>query len=505
MKKMMTLVLAAGLLACAQSAQAIDFKAKGQWLMGFSLGQGSFLRSVAGQRVDHEDKFSAAQRVRLQMDAVASEYLSGTVYFEIGDQHWGKANEGGALGADGKIVEVKNAYLDWTIPETDWKVRMGIQNVALPSAAGGSAVMDDDAAGIIVHGPVTENIGLLAAWVRPLNDNYTSTGAKNTGNDKDGYLDNVDIFALAAPMTFDGVSVTPWVSLVLFGQNALRNIGIGQANFLSNYGSYRWNHGAGDGTWGRSKANTVAFWAGLPVKLSLWDPLNVEFDFNYGYAQSQGRGWIENSDGIRKRFDTRREGWLAKALVEYKMDWGVPGIFGWYASGDDSNPKNGSERMPVQSAMGNMTSFMGDGNLGWSSHDSLYDRNLSYTGTWGIGLQVRDMSFLEDLKHTFRVALWGGTNSPKMAKYASSTTAWDWGSDDVSGTIEPELYLTKMDYLLEFNLVNSYKMYENFEINFELGYVVNMIDHDTWKKGSMHSAYTKQDAWKAQLIFAYSF
>jgi hypothetical protein len=500
MKKMMTLVLAAGLLACAQSAQAIDFKAKGQWLMGFSLGQGSFLRSVAGQRVDHEDKFSAAQRVRLQMDAVASEYLSGTVYFEIGDQHWGKANEGGALGADGKIVEVKNAYLDWTIPETDWKVRMGIQNVALPSAAGGSAVMDDDAAGIIVHGPVTENIGLLAAWVRPLNDNYTSTGAKNTGNDKDGYLDNVDIFALAAPMTFDGVSVTPWVSLVLFGQNALRNIGIGQANFLSNYGSYRWNHGAGDGTWGRSKANTVAFWAGLPVKLSLWDPLNVEFDFNYGYAQSQGRGWIENSDGIRKRFDTRREGWLAKALVEYKMDWGVPGIFGWYASGDDGSIKNGSERMPSVSPAGCFTTFMGDMEYwDWAPNGLLADRNLSYAGTWGIGLQLRDMSFVENLKHTFRVAYWGGTNSPSMVKFMEHPWSWN------DGTLYDGPYLTTHDGILEFNLVNSWQIYENFEANLELGYLVNFVDKDTWKRSWMNESFKKQDAWKAQLIFAYRF
>ncbi|MBR5050065.1 MAG: hypothetical protein IKX75_01860, partial [Desulfovibrio sp.] len=133
-------------------------------------------------------------------------------------------------------------------------------------------------------------------------------------------------------------------------------------------------------------------------------------------------------------------------------------------------------------------------------HDLLYDRNISYTGTWGIGLQIRDMSFLEDLTHTFRVALWGGTNSPKMAKYASSSHAWD-----IYDTGEPELYLTKTDYLLEFNLVNSYKMYENFEINFELGYVVNMVDRDTWKSATGPSAYTKQDAWKAQLIFAYSF
>ncbi|MBQ2516644.1 MAG: hypothetical protein II543_05220, partial [Desulfovibrio sp.] len=96
--------------------------------------------------------------------------------------------------------------------------------------------------------------------------------------------------------------------------------------------------------------------------------------------------------------------------------------------------------------------------------------------------------------------------SPKMAKYASSPVAWDsdWGGAG-SAPHENELYLTKMDYLLEFNLVNSYQMYENFEVNFELGYIVNMFDRDVWKKAATRQAYTKQDAWKAQLIFAYTF
>ena len=32
-----------------------------------------------------------------------------------------------------------------------------------------------------------------------------------------------------------------------------------------------------------------------------------------------------------------------------------------------------------------------------------------------------------------------------------------------------------------------------------------MIDDDTWKKGYMPDSYEKQDAWKAQLVFAYTF
>ena len=72
MKKLMTLALAAGmLLGAATGASAIDFKAKGQWLMGFAAGDGSFTShhkekgSKHNQAVDQDDAFSAMQRVRL--------------------------------------------------------------------------------------------------------------------------------------------------------------------------------------------------------------------------------------------------------------------------------------------------------------------------------------------------------------------------------------------------------------------------------------------------------
>ena len=218
-----------------------------------------------------------------------------------------------------------------------------------------------------------------------------------------------------------------------------------------------------------------------------------------------GRYKAERFDGSNtfRMGDTKREGWLVKALVEYKMDWGTPGIFGWYSSGDDGNVKNGSERMPTLSGCGNFMSFMGDANYGWGD-GRLYDRNLTYAGTWGIGLRIHDMSFVEDLKHSFRVAYWGGTNSPSMAKYVGNSWGWNGSADGAYGTPEGP-YLTTNDGLLEFNLVNSYQIYENLEANLELGYIVNMVDDDTWKRSYRTDSYKKQDAWKAQLIFAYSF
>ena len=507
MKKILTLMLAAGmLLGAASGAKAIDFKASGEWLVGFGLGDGSLIKDVDNKKYRHDDTFNAGQRVRLQLDAVASESLSGTVFFEIGDQMWGNAESGGAMGADGKVVKVKNAYIDWMVPNTDLKLRMGLQAVAMPNVAGGSAIMDGDAAAVVASYQFNDNVGLTALWMRPLNDNYTGTNAEDEpyGNGYENYLDNMDLFALMLPLKFDGVELTPWAMYGMQGKNTRFNEGgVETADGALDVTLPGYLPGMNEFALGKtSKAYGSMFWAGLPVAITAFDPLNIEFDINYGYVEAMGRYDVLKRGTDLVRGNSKREGWLVKALVEYKMDWGTPGIFGWYASGDDGNVKNGSERLPSIAGAGNFTSFMGDGNLAWGTGYNFYDNNLTYAGTWGVGLQIADVSFVEDLKHTFRVAYWGGTNSPSMVKYMGSGVAWD---DTTAAQDGP--YLTTNDGLLEFNLVNSWQIYENLEANLELGYIVNMMDKDTWDKSyiSEQRNWSKQDAWKAQLIFAYSF
>ena len=502
MKKILTLMLAAGmLLGAASGAKAIDFKASGEWLVGFGLGDGSLIKDVDNKKYRHHDTFNAGQRVRLQLDAVASESLSGTVFFEIGDQMWGNAESGGALGADGKEVKVKNAYIDWMVPNTDLKLRMGLQAVAMPNVAGGSAIMDGDAAALVASYQFNDNVGLTALWMRPLNDNYTGTNAegKPYGNGYNNYLDNMDLFALMLPLKFDGVELTPWAMYGMQGKNTRFNEGrVGTADGALDVTLPGYLPDMNEFALGKTgKAYGSMFWAGLPVAITAFDPLNIEFDINYGYVEAMGRYDVLKRGTDLVRGNSKREGWLVKALVEYKLDWGTPGIFGWYSSGDDGNVKNGSERMPTMSGCANFMSFMGDGNYGWGD-PRLYDRNLTYAGTWGVGLRIHDMSFVEDLKHSFRVAYWGGTNSPAMAKYVKDAYGWD------NGTPEGP-YLTTNDGLLEFNLVNSYQIYENLEANLELSYIVNMVDDDTWKRSYRNDSYKKQDAWKAQLIIAYTF
>ena len=507
MKKLMTLALAAAMmLGAATGANAIDFKAKGQWIMSFDYGMhGNFGESKAKNNSGfgkHEDEFEARQRVRLQLDAVASEALSGTVFFEMGDQIWGQDSTGGALGADGRVVELKRAYIDWMVPQTDLKVRMGIQGLALPSfTTNASQIFDDDVAAISLNYQFNENVGLTAFWARPYNDNagYKSSDAGSTK--WDNYMDNMDMFAVLLPLTFDGVKVTPWVMYAAMGPGMYD---LNDKGKLVSYGNAWGRAGAGmvSGFHGSDKWDTYgnAFWAGVTGEVTLWDPFRIAWDVNYGSAAYEDQ-------------KLNREGWLASLLLEYKLDWGTPGLYGWYSTGDDNNPRNGSERMPVVSANGNngFSNFAFNGNP-YIAREGVLGTNM--TGTWGIGARLKDVSFLEDLKHTLRVNFMGGTNAPKMAKYIRDygNPYAKHGVSDVAryATAYDPMYLTTDDNALEIGLTNTYKMYDNFTVMLDASYVALWLEdsRSVWGKNPGRGALGGDgvyDAWNVNLSFVYSF
>ena len=507
MKKLMTLALAAAMMmGVATGANAIDFKAKGQWIMDFNYGMhGNFGESKAAansgysRNGNHEDEFEATQRVRLQLDAVASEALSGTVFFEIGDQVWGDNDNGGALGADGKVVELKRAYIDWMVPQTDLKVRMGIQGIALPSfTTNASQIMDDDVAAISLNYQFNENVGLTAFWARPYNDNAGYKSSDTGATKWDNYMDNMDMFAVLLPLTFDGVKVTPWVMYAAMGPGMYD---LNDKGKLVSYGNAWGRAGAGmvSGFHGSDKWDTYgnAFWAGVTGEVTLWDPFRIAWDVNYGSAAYEDQ-------------KLNREGWLASLLLEYKLDWGTPGLYGWYSTGDDNNPRNGSERMPVVSANGNndFSNFAFNGNP-YIAREGILGTTM--VGTWGIGARLKDVSFLEDLKHTLRVNFMGGTNAPKMAKYVSHNSFKDSASVTQYGTSYDPMYLTTDDYALEIGLTNTYKMYDNFTVMLDASYLALWLDdsRSTWGKNPMAN-FAKggdgvYDAWNVNLSFVYSF
>ena len=511
MKKIATLLLAAGLVfGLATGASAIDFKAKGQWIMSFDYGQNGQFTGGNGKTGFNksQDEFESTQRVRLQLDAVASEALSGTVFFEIGNQVWGQSSTGGALGADGQVVEVKNAYIDWIVPQTDLKFRMGIQGMALPSFTTESNVFNDDVAGITASYQFNDNVGVTALWARPYNDNYTGNANGKYAN----YMDNMDVFALLVPLTFDGVKVTPWAMYAAIGPNTFNSSSSNTTNWTlpqtGGNGKYALAGlvpmGGGihkDGTPDNKKLNEYgnAFWAGLTGEVTTFDPFRIAWDFNYGSV---------TYDDSRMN----RSGYLASLLFEYKLDWAIPGLYGWYASGDDGNPANGSERMPVISSNNSSNGFS---NFAFNGNPYIAREAVlgnSMVGTWGIGARLKDMSFVENLKHTLRLNVMGGTNSTTMTRYLSNhnsaykTISTSGPNANLAG-MDP-LYMTTNDTAMEVGLTNTYKVYDNFTIMLDAAYIATWLDQSrgVWGNSRMNGRSDQErDPWNVNLSFVYAF
>ena len=488
-------VLGAMLLTTAAQADGIDVKVKGEWDFAFGWAVNSNFYNNRGEHRD-DDNFIARQRIRTQINFIASEYLQGVLMFEIGDIDWGRDDNGkngpgsgGGLDADGVNVETKRAYLDWIIPNTEISVRMGIQGVSLPMANGYcNPVFSADVAGIVINTPITDMVGVTAFWLRPFNRNL------NDANDDRGFgrnhlSDEMDMFGLTLPVTGDGWSVTPW------GMYAR----IGNASEFFDYYGMGEIYDAG----GRAELNSGAnaWWAGISTQIDIWDPLSFGFDVMYGH-QSKADIDIFNPASKSGFSEYGTRGWFVEAALNYKLDWGTPGIFGWYASGDSyDDVKDGQfGRMPVVGTDDGFapTTFGFPGTYSIGS-DSVI--GVSGVGTWGVGIQIADMSFVEDLTHTLRVAYYQGTNDNDVIKkgYGGGVT-WAGFEDPVLPCTGAEsMYLTTKDHAWEVNFDHQYQIYENLTAVLELGYINLHLDSDTW------TDHKTDDAWKAQMMFQYSF
>lgn len=482
MKKLRWLVvLAAMLFTTAANADGIDVKVKGVWDFVFGWGVNeNFYNNREGHR--DNDNFIARHRVRTQINFITSEYLQGVLMFEIGGLNWGRDGgskngpaSGGGLDADGVNVKTKRAYLDWIIPNTDVSVRMGIQGVSLPMANGYcNPVFSADVAGIVVNTPITDMVGLTAFWLRPFNQNLND-GTNNYLNDE------MDMFGLVLPITGDGWSVTPWAVYSQVGNAA------GYYEYITTYAG-----GAVSASAGNDKDSAHAWWAGLSTQIDIFDPLSFGFDLMYGRLSKADITYDTPIGAFDGELGTK--GWFFEAALNYKLDWGTPGIFGWYSSGDDRDDVDDGwfGRMPVVGVDDGFTptSFGLAGSYTGISSNSVI--SISGTGTWGIGLQLADMSFIEDLTHTLRVAYYRGTNDSDIIKDAAGLDA----APHLSGEY---IYLTDKDSVWEVNFDHQYKIYENLTAVLELGYLNLNLDEDVWAE------HRTDDAWKAQVIFRYKF
>ena len=116
-----------------------------------------------------------------------------------------------------------------------------------------------------------------------------------------------------------------------------------------------------------------------------------------------------------------------------------------------------------------LNSYGFDDNFGRVSCDML---GLSNDGTMGVYLQAKDISFMEDLTHIFRVGFVKGTNNTEMVRHGGATLTNGGNS----------LYLTTADKAWEVNFDTQYKIYKDLTLAVELGYINLDLEKGVWGK-----------------------
>jgi len=442
MKKLTTLLLAAGMIfAAAAPASAVDVKFDGEFAFEF----GRFTNKYDGN-YDDKARDAARQRLRLGMSFVASENLSGYVQLQDGSHEWGAA-DGAFNTVEGTKFGVRQMYIDWVIPQTDVKVRIGKQLTGLPVGANGKSYIMHAGGGpvtaVTVNAPVMDNLGLTGFWARlgRTGDTMLTDQSNKT-----------DAFGLYANYKLNGFSIAPYVMYASLGEG-----GYNEGNQQMEV---------------RTDVDSQAYWIGFTATVSAFDPFTFKLGAAYGTQQYDGNKY------------TDRYGFVVDALATYKLGFGTVKAMGWYGSGDDKDDLKYAGGMPALYSRfaGSTVAFNGSG----MAIDNFGSDWVNPQGTWGIQLGLTKMSFIKDLSHDFLVTYFAGTNHSGNA-----------AAKETNGFTRNTQYLTTEDTAVEVAFNSKYKVYKNLSTYLELGYVfTDFADRGTTKY---------EDDWKIGLGFQYKF
>jgi hypothetical protein len=209
MRKLLILGLAAVLVfAFTLPASALENKFGGYWrtrMFGNANFAGETNKTVATgidplsgnptfPDAEDQDLWNVDTRTRLYYTAILNENLQFVTKFEF-DTAWG-TEPLGDFGADGKELEIKNAYADFNVGPLEAKV--GIQGAAL----GRSFVFDNDFSGLQLVYRASEAFWLRGTWLKEFEG--------GTGKDANDY--DIDAYALEAGIQLGEVGfIQPYV------------------------------------------------------------------------------------------------------------------------------------------------------------------------------------------------------------------------------------------------------------------------------------------------------
>jgi hypothetical protein len=324
MKKALLIALVLGLVvAVAAPALAVNLMIKGQFAIKgeyytnidkvTSVGVDNYVyaynppfpNASAGPPLPtsaawNEENAWIQQRTIMALVAVVNKDLYGALVFEIDSDRWGSqaastslpaptiggaagSGRSGAWGTDQIAVEVKNAYINFKVPQVPVTIKAGLQNFAvrphlclLKDGAGLSAVIE------FKTDPVT--IAIKPLWAKMLEDTDHTDA------------DDWDLYGIDLNLAFGDI----------------------QPGVFFLYQDMRERYGA------PMYGDSHMYWIGPYVDAKI-GPVDVTFDFIY----SGGKEDYEVGT------DLDHDGWVLRGEVGYTLNKLRVGIGGLYGTGDD--------------------------------------------------------------------------------------------------------------------------------------------------------------------------
>ena len=385
--------------------------------------------------------------------------------FEI-DTFWGVDKEstefeGGQIGTDGVNIQTTYAFLKVEPENIPLKARAGLTSVHLPNQVGGSIILDDNLAALVLQYEFTDKMNGSFIWGRSY-DRLNQSRSNET----------MDIFAVTYTFAPDDHVLTPYIVWSDFGKNVAGDP-LGSA----------WVDGGNIGLWNgfsNFSGNPWAFWGGFSSRYHGVRNLTVKTDLMWGTLY----GGTDSAS---------RQGAVLLGEVDWAFDFMTVGILGWWASGDDDNAyENGAGRMPFITNQWGLTDF-GYYKYAITTESSLLIQDA--TGRWTLGLVIDDLVFAEDLTTSCKFLYMHGTNSTDAVKNNRfSPELLQGGYRNNWGT-----YLTNKDWLVEIDSETTLKLFENFSIILRLGYIHIEVDPQVWGTSDT------RDAYRAVLLWDYQF
>jgi len=425
MKRILAIALvAAFILGSVSFASAAELKVTGEFKSN-AQWQGN---SDFSDDNSSEDEFGIRSRARIIFRYSASDNLSAVLRIQYGTIKWGNQATGGLIDTQSNTnIYLRRAYLEFKWPDTQILMQAGKLSLALPNYLG-SAILGADTTAFVVSSPITDNVKLMAGFARAIDANVTDDG-------DDPLREEWDHIFLGAPLSFDGISLTPFVDFSILG-NGITAAGIPDSVLLADIFSP-----AGAAGQAFDDDYVYPWWAGLVLNMKMFDPFIVKGEFNWGMI----------TDGEDA---TERSGWLADLELSYTgIDFMVPKIFGMYSSGEDDDIDNGSERMPIAA-----DDWTPKGSYFFGGSDLLDgDLDNPTVGLWTVGLALEDIKFIDKLSSLLAVYYIAGTSDSAIV-------------DEAPGYLTYGRQLTDEDYLVEIDFNHKYMIYEQLAAILELSY-----------------------------------